>query len=128
MYNGVLLFLNLGTQEVVLIMFAVLLLFGGEKLPELARGLGKGIREFKDASDGVKREIHRNINQLTADEELKREEEIEHISEVSNTAAVSVAGEEVKEAIEHINEVSNTEVVSVVEEELKEEKFNNKNQ
>lgn len=43
-------------------MFVVLLLFGGKKLPELARGLGKGIREFKDASDGVKREIHRNIN------------------------------------------------------------------
>jgi sec-independent protein translocase protein TatA len=40
----------------------VLLLFGGKKLPELARGLGKGIRDFKDASEGVKREIHRNIN------------------------------------------------------------------
>ena len=77
MDNCVLLFLNLGTQEVVLILFAALLLFGGEKLPELARGLGKGIREFKDASDGVKREIHRNINELTATEELKREEEIE---------------------------------------------------
>ena len=74
-YSGVLLFLNLGTQEVILIVFAVLLLFGGNKLPELARGLGKGIREFKDASDGVKREIHRNINTLTAEEELKREEE-----------------------------------------------------
>ncbi|TKC01001.1 Sec-independent protein translocase subunit TatA/TatB [Pedobacter cryophilus] len=81
MFNGVLLFLNLGTQEVILIVFAVLLLFGGEKLPELARGLGKGIREFKDASDGVKREIHRNINQLTATEELKREEEIERVKE-----------------------------------------------
>jgi sec-independent protein translocase protein TatA len=77
MNNGFLLFLNFGTQEVVLIIFVALLLFGGEKLPELARGLGKGIREFKDASDGVKREIHRNINELTASEELKREEEIE---------------------------------------------------
>jgi sec-independent protein translocase protein TatA len=77
MYIGNLLFLNLGTQEVVMILFAVLLLFGGEKLPELARGLGKGIREFKDASDGVKREIHRNINELTAAEELKREEQLE---------------------------------------------------
>lgn len=77
MHNGILLFLNLGTQEVVLILFAALMLFGGEKLPELARGLGKGIREFKDASDGVKREIHRNINELTATEELKREEEME---------------------------------------------------
>ncbi|MBU0696196.1 MAG: twin-arginine translocase TatA/TatE family subunit [Bacteroidetes bacterium] len=78
MHNGILLFLNLGTQEVVLIVFAALMLFGGEKLPELARGLGKGIREFKDATEGVKREIHRNINELTATEELKREEEIEN--------------------------------------------------
>ncbi len=81
MYSNILLFLNLGTQEVVLIVFAALMLFGGEKLPELARGLGKGIREFKDASDGVKREIHRNINELTATEELKREEEIEKVKE-----------------------------------------------
>lgn len=77
MHSSVLLFLNMGTPEVILILLAALLLFGGEKLPELARGLGKGIREFKDASDGVKREIHRNINELTADEELKRNEELE---------------------------------------------------
>lgn len=60
-------FLNMGTPEIMLIMLAVLLLFGGKKLPELARGLGKGIREFKDASDGVKREIHRNINSIQDD-------------------------------------------------------------
>lgn len=48
----------------MIIIFAVLLLFGGKKLPELARGLGKGLREFKDASDDVKREIHRNINSV----------------------------------------------------------------
>lgn len=74
MTQGLLLFLNLGTEEVILIGFVVLLLFGGKKLPELARGLGKGIREFKDASDSVKREIHKNINQLTAEEELKKED------------------------------------------------------
>lgn len=91
-----LLFLNLGTQEVVLILFAVLLLFGGEKLPELARGLGKGIREFKDASDGVKREIHRNINELTAKEELKREEQIER-SKNENLAETSFTAEEKKD-------------------------------
>ena len=93
MNNGILLFLNLGTQEVVLILFAVLLLFGGEKLPELARGLGKGIREFKDASDGVKREIHRNINELTATEELKRDEEIER----EKTQAKLEAPKEIKD-------------------------------
>lgn len=91
-----LLFLNLGTQEVVLILFAVLLLFGGEKLPELARGLGKGIREFKDASDGVKREIHRNINELTAKEELKREEQIER-SKNESLAETSFTAEEKKD-------------------------------
>jgi len=62
MLGSVLLFLNLGTQEVVLIMFVALLLFGGEKLPGLARGLGKGIRDFKDASEGVKRELTNQIN------------------------------------------------------------------
>lgn len=74
MHSGVLLeFLNMGGGEIAMIMVAVLLLFGGKKLPELARGLGKGIREFKDASEGVKREIHRNINNVTLDEELKEE-------------------------------------------------------
>ena len=67
MLSSIFLFLNMGTPEIMLIMLAVLLLFGGKKLPELARGLGKGIREFKDASDGVKREIHRNINSVNDD-------------------------------------------------------------
>lgn len=67
MQNSILLFLNIGTPEMLVILFVVLLLFGGKKLPELARGLGKGIREFKDASDGVKREIHRNINAVNED-------------------------------------------------------------
>jgi len=62
MFSSVFLFLNIGTPELVIILFVALLLFGGNKLPELARGLGKGIRDFKDASEGVKREIHNQIN------------------------------------------------------------------
>ena len=58
MLSSVLLFLNIGTGEMVLILFAALMLFGGEKLPGLARSLGKGIRDFKDASEDVKREIN----------------------------------------------------------------------
>ncbi|MDP5172613.1 MAG: twin-arginine translocase TatA/TatE family subunit [Bacteroidia bacterium] len=48
---------SLGGPEVILILVVVLLLFGAKKIPDLARGLGKGIREFKDASQEIKREI-----------------------------------------------------------------------
>ena len=41
-----------GATEILLILAAVLLLFGGRKIPELMKGLGKGIREFKDAKEG----------------------------------------------------------------------------
>jgi len=51
----------------MLILFVALILFGGDKFPEIARGLGKGIREFKDMSDGVKREIHSQINNYDAE-------------------------------------------------------------
>lgn len=48
-----LLFLGkLGTTEIILILAIVLLLFGGKKIPELMRGLGRGVKEFKDASKG----------------------------------------------------------------------------
>ena len=48
---------KLGWTEILLIAFVVLLLFGGKKIPELMRGLGKGVREFNDAKSNVKREI-----------------------------------------------------------------------
>ncbi|HSU26854.1 MAG TPA: twin-arginine translocase TatA/TatE family subunit [Chitinophagaceae bacterium] len=50
----------LGTNEIIIILVIVLLLFGGRKIPELMRGLGKGVREFNDAKNNVKREIEDN--------------------------------------------------------------------
>jgi len=47
---------GLGGPEIILIMVVVLLMFGGKKIPELMRGLGKGMKEFKDAKDGLKEE------------------------------------------------------------------------
>ena len=47
----------LGTNEIIIILIIVLLMFGGKKIPELMRGLGRGVREFKDAKDNVKKEI-----------------------------------------------------------------------
>lgn len=48
---------GLGTGEIVIILVVILLLFGARRIPELAKGLGKGMREFKDASREIKREI-----------------------------------------------------------------------
>ena len=75
MSTNILLFLNIGTPEMLFILLAALLLFGGDKLPEVARGLGKGIRQFQDASEEVKREIHKNINEVKANIEESIEQE-----------------------------------------------------
>ena len=50
---------GLGGGEIILILFIILLLFGAKKLPELAKGLGKGIKEFKKASNEVTEEINK---------------------------------------------------------------------
>ena len=48
---------GIGGPELMLIMFIILLLFGANKLPELARGLGKSVKEFKKAASGVENEV-----------------------------------------------------------------------
>lgn len=54
----------IGTNEIIIILVIVLLLFGGRKIPELMRGLGKGVREFNDAKTNVKREIEESSNDI----------------------------------------------------------------
>lgn len=54
---------NFGVSEWILILLIVILLFGGRKIPELMRGIGRGIREFNDAKNNVKREIEEGINE-----------------------------------------------------------------
>jgi sec-independent protein translocase protein TatA len=54
-------------SEVFVIVLVILLLFGSKKIPELARGLGKGIKEFKKATDDIKKEISENSSELTKD-------------------------------------------------------------
>ena len=54
---------NLGGTEIFVIVFVILLFFGAKKLPELARGLGKGIREFKDATKEVKDNIEKAVQE-----------------------------------------------------------------
>jgi len=52
--------MGIGISEIFLILLVALLLFGSKKLPEVAQGLGKGLREFKKAADDIKKEINSN--------------------------------------------------------------------
>ena len=53
--------------EIFIIMVVVLLLFGANKIPEIARGLGKGMREFRKATDDIKREINESSSNIVED-------------------------------------------------------------
>lgn len=53
---------SLGMPELMIILVVILLLFGAKRLPELAKGLGRGIREFKDATKGVEDEIKKELD------------------------------------------------------------------
>ena len=64
--------LFISTQEIFVILIIVVMLFGSKKIPELARGLGKGIRELKDASNDIRLEI-----QSSADEIKKETQKID---------------------------------------------------
>ena len=56
---------NLGGGEIILILALVLILFGAKKLPELAKGLGQGIKEFKKATRDVTNELHNSMDENT---------------------------------------------------------------
>ena len=60
-----------GGGEWILILIAILLLFGGRKIPELMRGIGRGMREFNDAKNNVKNEIEEGMKE----KDLKKEEQ-----------------------------------------------------
>ena len=56
--------LGLGGPEIILIVAVFLILFGAKSIPQLARGLGKGIREFKDATSGIKKSIEDEVKDI----------------------------------------------------------------
>lgn len=61
--NSTLLFLqNLGTTEIIIIFVIILLLFGAKRIPDLMKGIGKGIRSFKEGMNDVKEEIDRPVD------------------------------------------------------------------
>lgn len=58
-------FLSLGGSEIFIVLLAIVLLFGSKKIPEIARGFGKGIREFKNATSDIQEEIRKTSSEIT---------------------------------------------------------------
>lgn len=63
---------GMGGSEFFLIILVFLLFFGSNKIPEIARGLGKGIREFKDAASGIQEEIEKGAKDIKKDIDVSR--------------------------------------------------------
>lgn len=81
-YSSYLLFLNLGGGEVFMILLVVLLLFGGKGFPNIARTLGRSVRQFKDAANGIKEDLSGNLGEV-------RNEVEEQIQEVKKRVDAS---------------------------------------
>ena len=64
--------MSLGPWEIALVILGIIILFGGKKLPELARGLGLGLREFKKAKDEITDEV-KNVTDVVEDAEKEVE-------------------------------------------------------
>lgn len=69
---GFLLFLGLGTTEILLIALVVLLFFGGRKIPELMKGLGKGVKSFKDGMEGMEEEMKKPSEKAAQTEQTEK--------------------------------------------------------
>ena len=74
---NIILFFSLGGSEIILIFGAILLLFGGKKIPELMRGIGKGIREFNAARNNIESELKegmRDAERKELEEKARKQE------------------------------------------------------
>ncbi|MCF7805183.1 MAG: twin-arginine translocase TatA/TatE family subunit [Candidatus Marinimicrobia bacterium] len=83
---------SLGPTELIIILAIILLLFGSKKLPELARGLGRGIREFKDATNEITEEI-KNAEPSQTKRELNRDEKESEPSQEEDAEKTSGSNE-----------------------------------
>jgi TatA/E family protein of Tat protein translocase len=63
---------NIGGSELFFIVFMVLMLFGSKKIPEIARGLGKGLREMKEAANGIEKELTKEMDDIKKDTDIKK--------------------------------------------------------
>lgn len=79
------LFLNLGGGEVFLIVLVIIMLFGSDKLPDLAKGISRGIREINDAKQQIQTEIQKNTSGIKEEIEKHTSEMQQEIAKANNT-------------------------------------------
>lgn len=91
-------FMNIGGQELILILLIILVLFGARKLPELARGMGQAIREFQKAKDEFSDELHKAGDEDKAQAEVKPSPSI--IPRIENAAGDSMVRPDPNQTIE----------------------------
>jgi sec-independent protein translocase protein TatA len=85
MQTGIILFLeSLGGGEVILILIFILMFFGSKNIPSLARGLGKGMREVKDAMSGVQSEINKGMYEIEKQTNVLKDGVNKPINEIAN--------------------------------------------
>jgi sec-independent protein translocase protein TatA len=82
--------------EIIVILLVVVLLFGPDKIPEIARGLGQGVRAMKDATDNIKREIMSQVNDSESVKEIENE-----INEAKKNM-----NKKVNEITDHLNDIT----------------------
>jgi sec-independent protein translocase protein TatA len=95
------LFLNLGSGEVILIVLGLLVFFGTDKLPEMTRAFGKGIREMKNATAEIQREIEKGTTEIQRDINIADE-----VSEIKKATDRITSG--IKEGINNLQEHHNS--------------------
>lgn len=114
MLNSVLLFLDVSGGEIMVIMLFILMFFGSKKIPELARGLGKTMREFQNASNGLKQELLSETHKLreevsTLRQDLQQKAGLDQINGELNTLSDNVSKEVDINSLARVPEVPKAE-------------------
>jgi len=94
--------LGLGSTELIVILFIILLLFGGKKLPELARSMGSAVREYTDASKEP-------VKYVESHTKSKEEQEREAILEAAKKLGIETEGRSIKEIAEELVKATDKE-------------------
>ena len=82
--NNILLFFDISTGEIFIILIIGFLIFGPKKIPEIARKVGKGMGEIKRATNDIKKEIHNEINKIETSVKLEEKQEKKNDKDINN--------------------------------------------